>query len=306
MSTPSPVSFAKGLSDPLQVNRLKALASFNAWMDRFGASYEFTPIEVDQVWRSLQLTMWMADKRPVQQQVAAETVLTTRKISPELVSEWNRGFWFNMERIYETIDKHRIPKFHLFIRIYVAEMFHQMNLRGWDAEFVAACVEGIVTNLHKAVGASIQLMTVFLPELQATVGENEPFRSLIKPRSVFHSLLQPAFHAVKDANNAPISVLSRTLDLVLLDERVINYSVQTRALVKGKLQAVAMDRNTGQDVRDVLFAAIDRIDAIPQLAVPKKTQPAPVETKAVTALPKKKKSTTTVTKPILKKKKVVV
>lgn len=292
MVTQSPVSFAKGLSDPLQENRLRAMKNFNSWMDQFGSSYEFSAVEVDQVWRALQLTMWMADKRPVQQQVAAESVLTMRKVAPSLVEEWNRGFWFNMERIYETIDKHRIPKFHLFIRIYVAELFHQMHQRGWESSFVNNCMDAIVMNLKKAVGAYIQVMTVFLAELQLTVGETERFRSHIKPRSVFHALLKPALQAVKNSNNAPLSVLSKTLELVLLDERVITYSEQTRALIKSQLQSVAMDKQTAQDVRELLFAAVDRIDAVP---VP---TPSPVK--------KTKKEGDLVSKPIKKKKKTVV
>jgi hypothetical protein len=267
----SPVSFAKGLADPIQSNRLNAFEQLKKWMSKSGANHEFTPIEIDQVWRALQYTLWMADKRPVQQQVAAESVLFLRQIDPSLVIEWNRGFWFNIDRIYETIDKHRLPKFHLLVRIYVAELFHQAKSRDWDFKFLNKCMEAIVSNLKKSVGASIQLMSVLLPELVATV-ETEDFRSAIRPRKVFHSILKPALANVENAASIPLSLLSRTLDLVLTDPRVIRYSLETRELIKSSLQRVALEKSTSQEVRDLLFSAVDQIDEIPPRESPKKKQ----------------------------------
>ena len=264
MSISSPVSFARGLADPLQPNRLKALSGLNAWMAASGASHEFTPVEIDQLWRALQYTMWMADKRPVQQQVAAEIVLLVRKIDPRYVTEWNRGFWFNLEKIYETIDKYRIPKFHLFIRIYVAEMLHQMQQRNWDAEFVGACVDGILSNLKKSVGAYIQLLTVLIPELTATVGED--IRGVIKKAETFRMLLKPAVNVVSKSADFPFSVVSKAVSEVLSNEKVIKYTAKTREWVRGEMQSVAMNKETSQEVRDLLYSALDSIKEMVEVA----------------------------------------
>jgi hypothetical protein len=262
MTVSSPVEFSRGLSDPLQPNRVKALKSLNSWMEKNGKSHDFKSIEIDQLWRALQYTLWMADKRPIQQQVAAEAVLLIRQMSPELASEWNRGFWFNIEKIYETIDKYRIPKFHLLIRIYMAELFSQMKSRQWDSEFIKVCLSAIPDHLHRAVGAYMQIINVFVAELVATV-ESDNLQKYIKPRRAFHALIQPILCIVSNVNKYPISLVSKCLDAVLTDDRVVNYSSETRELIKSTIQSAAMDKHTPQDLRETLFSAIDSIEAIP-------------------------------------------
>ena len=264
MSTESPVSFARGLSDPLQVNRLRALKSLSAWMDRCGSVYEFSPTEIDQVWRALQLTLWMADKRPVQQQVAAECVLFVRKIHGRYLVEWNRGFWYNIERMYETVDKYRVPKVHLLIRIYLSEMFHQMNERGFELSFVESLVSAITSNLHKAVGAYIQVISVYLDELHNEIGEVK-FTEAVGSESAAIALIQPALHVVGLAGQVPLSLVSRTVEKFLVDPRIVNYSSTVRETIKTAVRTAAMSKKLEQDVRDVLYACIDQIDAIPQL-----------------------------------------
>lgn len=262
MTVSSPVEFSRGLSDPLQPTRLNALKNLNSWMDNNGLSHEFTSVEIDQLWRALQYTLWMADKRPIQQQVAAEAVLLIRKITPELAIEWNRGFWFNIEKIYETIDKYRIPKFHLLIRIYMAELFSQMKMRDWDCDFIKQCMSVIPENITRAVGAYMQIINVFVAELVATV-ETDNLRKFIKPRKAFHALIKPALFVASNVNKFPVSLVSKSLTSVLTDDRVINYSPETRELVKSTIQSAAMDKQTQQDLREILYSAIDSIDAIP-------------------------------------------
>ena len=265
----SPVDFARGLSDPHQPTRLAALKDLQVWIEKSGKTHEFTSVEFDQLWRALGLTLWMADKRAVQQQVAAESVLLVRSIDPANFLEWNRGFWLNIEKIYENIDKYRIPKFQLLIRIYVAELFHQAKTRDWEFEFVKQCMHGITSNLSKAVGAYIQLMSVFLSELVATI-ETDNIRSAVKPRKVFHALLKPAICLIDSSNEIPISLLTKTLDIVLTDQRVIGYSPETRELVVSHIKKMAMDTKTIQEVREILFSAVDQIEAIPVAEPPKK------------------------------------
>jgi len=272
MAVESPVAFAKGLSDPLQPNRLKALEQLKAWIEKSGSSHQFTSVEIDQLWRALQYTLWMADKRPVQQQVAAESVLMARSIDPSFVEEWNRGFWFNIEKIYDNIDKYRIPKFQLLIRIYVAELFHQAHTREWSYEFVSACMDHITANLSRAVGGYIQFLSVFLPELEATI-ESDKLKSVIKPRKVLHALLRPALYCVENAHNIPMSLLTKALEAVLTDAKIVSYSEQTKELIKTSLQKVAMDKHTSQDVRDKLYEAMEAVDVaeMPKLKKRKST-----------------------------------
>ena len=254
MEVPSPITFARGLSDSLQPNRLRALKGLNVWMDKYGVGYPFTSLEIDQLWRALQLTLWMADKRPVQQQVAAECVLFTRKVS--CLVEWNRGFWYNIERIYETVDKFRVPKIHLLIRIYMSELFHQLRSRNWDLECISALMSGITSNVHKSVGAYIQLISVFVDELSLEIA---PATFSDIPSKALAALLAPAFHTLEGGH--PLSLITQTVDKLFTNPKILNSSA--RDLVRQKIKFAAISKKIEQDVREVLCACLDTIDATP-------------------------------------------
>jgi citrate lyase gamma subunit len=257
MSITSPVKFAKGLSDPIQDTRLATMELLKSWMESKGIDYEFTSIELDQLWRALQYSFWMCDKRPIQQQFAAESALFIRKIKPEFVIEWNRAFWFNIERIYQTLDKYRVPKFHLLIRIYISEMINQMMIREFEIEFVDKVIQGFIENVLHASGAYIHVTSIFIDELLAITGEDKiPEYSMMK-------LCKIGLNVVENIEKFPTSVVAKTCDTFLTNSVVIQYSQSIRSTVKNTIQSVAMRKETDQDVRDILFGFIEVIDGIP-------------------------------------------
>jgi hypothetical protein len=254
----SPVSFAKGLSDSLQHTRLNAMKELNEWMVSNGASYEFTSVELDQLWRALQYSFWMADKRPVQQQFAAEAVLMIRKINKEYMVEWNRAFWFNIERIYETVDKFRIPKFHLLLRIYLAELFHQIEQ---DPTLAAPLISGFANNINKSNGAYMHIVSILVDELKQDGEKSLP--DLIPSESTLLAILEIAFNVIRNSVRFPISLSGRVCECILTRTEIVQYSESVRETIRSLLQATAMDKKTDQEVRDILFGSIDEIDAIP-------------------------------------------
>ena len=197
-----------------------------------------------------------------------------------------------MDRMYETVDKYRVPKFHLLIRIHVAELFHQIQQREWDTEFATECMSGVVSNLHASTGAYIQFLAVFLPELTATAGES--LRDSIKKDSTWKCLLRPALNVVEKANQLPLSLVTKTVESVLSNEKVVNYSIKIRKWVKSEIQKVALAKDTAQDVRDILCGCMDQIDALPM----------PIEDAVVTLseVKKVKKTNTATEEPVALKK----
>ena len=257
----SPVKFAKGLSDSFQHTRLQTMKELNQWMDSNGESYEFTSIELDQLWRALQYSFWMADKRPVQQQFAAEAVLMVRKINKKYLIDWNRAFWFNIERIYETIDKFRIPKFHLLLRIYLSELLHHINN---DPSLTADLVSGFVDNIHKSNGAYMHVASILIDELKGG-DSDKSLKILVPSESTFLALLEIGFNVLKNASKFPVSLSAKVCECLFTRTEVIQYSSNVRETIKSAIQSVAMDKSCDQDIRDVLFSAIDQIDGIPAL-----------------------------------------
>ena len=270
MAPPSPVVFAKDLADPLQPNRLKGLKALNSWMDRFGPTYEFSSTEIDQLWRALYLCLWMTDKRPIQQQVAAEIVLLVRHINPSLVVEWNRAFWFNMERMYSTLDRYRVPKFHLLIRIYCSEMFHQMRNRQWDATFMGACYDGMLSNPWVSLGAFVQYISIFATELFGTVAETD-LLAVFDNLESFKILLRPIVFFLNTSLDNDNSIGFIAAEKVLVDERLLNHSMANRNWIRSEIQKVAMANKTSQDARERLYQCIETIDCLPPIAEKKET-----------------------------------
>jgi hypothetical protein len=262
MSHTSPLVFVKDLADPLQPNRLKGLKSLNSWMDKFGPTYEFSTTEIDQLWRALYLCLWMADKRPIQQQVAAEIVLLIRRVKSSLVIEWNRGFWFNMERMYSTLDRYRVPKFHLLIRIYCSELFHQMQDRDWDSEFMNACFDAMLSNPWVSLGAFVQFVSIFTSELFGTIPEKDLNLVLSKPEA-FKTLLRPIIFFLNSSLDQDNSIGFLAAEKVLTDERLLNHS--NRKWIRSEIQKVAMASTTNQSARERLYQCIEVIDQSPVL-----------------------------------------
>lgn len=86
-----------------------------------------------KLWKGLYFGVWMADKRPVQQELAVNVALLLEDIPREKQIMWMDCFWETMQAAWENLDKHRIGKYLLFIRIVVAESFKVMRVAGWPA-----------------------------------------------------------------------------------------------------------------------------------------------------------------------------
>jgi len=273
----SPVRFARGLSDSFQNTRLSAMKELNQWMATHGASHEFTSVELDQLWRALQYSFWMADKRPVQQQFAAEAVLMIREINKKHIVEWNRAFWFNIERIYETIDKFRIPKFHLLLRIYLAEMFHQIEQ---DPSLASFLVAGFVDNIHKSNGAYMHIVSIMVDELKHDAEKS--LSEIVPSETTLMALLEIGFNVLNNSARFPVSLSGKVCECILTRPEIIQYSQNVRETVRSLIQSVAMDKKTDQEIRDHLYAAIDQIDVIPVPIVKKRKSADSQETKKKT------------------------
>jgi len=241
-------------------------------METHGNSHEFSSIELDQLWRALQYSLWMADKRPVQQQFAAESVLLIRKIDPKFVIDWNRAFWFNIDRIYATLDKYRIPKFHLLLRIYVSEFVGQINIHGLDnLNFITQMIAGMTGNLKKSTGAYIHVVSIFVDELIAVLGVTDISEKIHSDKAVL-ALMEMGLHAINNAPQFPTSVIAKTCETFLTNTQFVQFSSKVKTAVKSAIQSIALKKETDQDVRDILFGFVDVIDAIPVVVVkpPKK------------------------------------
>ncbi|CAK9027909.1 Ribosomal RNA processing protein 1 homolog B (RRP1-like protein B), partial [Durusdinium trenchii] len=115
-----PVGFGKLLAHTDRVVRDRGFKKLRKWLKK---NPDLGRLEFMKVWKGLYFAMWMADKRPVQQELAVQIALLLNEIPLERRTMWIECFWDTMRDAWEKLDAHRVNKYLLFLRIVLAEMF---------------------------------------------------------------------------------------------------------------------------------------------------------------------------------------
>jgi len=158
---------------------------------------ELERLEYLKLWKGLYFAMWMADKRPVQQELSVNIALLLNDIPRSRRNMWLDCFWEIMQTHWEKLDKHRMSKYQLFTRIVVAEMFKSLRLGGWaDGEIRATTATFTRSVPHSAqdgvnapsTGLLLHLLRLFWDELRPQLSE-EPRAST----EALMVLLEPFF-----------------------------------------------------------------------------------------------------------------
>ncbi|CAE8635933.1 unnamed protein product, partial [Polarella glacialis] len=115
-----PVNFGKRLAHTDKTVRDKGFSILKKWL---AVHPELERLEYMKLWKGLYFGMWMADKRPVQQELSVNTAMLLNDVPREKRNMWIETFWETMRDAWEKLDVHRINKYMLFMRIILAESF---------------------------------------------------------------------------------------------------------------------------------------------------------------------------------------
>lgn len=126
-----PINFGKRLAHTDKSVRDRGFRTLQKWLSKHT---ELERLDFMKLWKGLYFGMWMADKRPVQQDLAVNVALLLKDVPRAKQGMWIDCFWETMVAAWEQLDVHRITKYLLFIRIIVAEAFKAMRLAGWQIE----------------------------------------------------------------------------------------------------------------------------------------------------------------------------
>lgn len=132
--SPQPVNFGKRLAHTDKVVRDRGFKTLKKWLSKHEG---LERLEFMKLWKGLYFGMWMADKRPVQQDLAVNVALLLNEIPRAKQGMWIDTFWETMQAAWEKLDVHRISKYLLFIRIVIAERFKSIRVAGWPLEEMA-------------------------------------------------------------------------------------------------------------------------------------------------------------------------
>jgi ribosomal RNA-processing protein 1 len=133
------MQFGKKLvsSDPLE--RAKSFKKFKRW---FGQQRDLTELEHKKLWKALYYCMWMSDKPQVQEELATELsqlVHQLQQTSDQLI--FLAAFFIIIGDEWPKLDRLRIDKFYLLIRLTIFESFKFLSAHRWNADLVEKYTE---------------------------------------------------------------------------------------------------------------------------------------------------------------------
>lgn len=244
-------SLGKRLADTDVVTRNRGLKKLTTAMEKNASAFESLE-DLLRVWRGLWYGLWMADKRPVQQQVAVEAVSLGSKLSDDKFILWTKAFYATLVEMWPKLDRHRMDKFLFLVRVFIAESFRRMSVAGWKASFVSSLTTELVNGGNKSIGVTLHIMRVWWDELSAEVERSE---TPVEPKIILRVLKAPIAFATTSAIE---SVVRRACEDVLASTKVPK---SVRKSIAKELSEKARDAKTDQDIREILYETVEALEA---------------------------------------------
>ena len=175
-------AFAKRLAANDKKTRDETLSALKKWIvaktrrrkKRKSASedpsYLMTDLDMLKLWKGLFYCIWMADKTPVQQELAeniSEMILEFKTKQPEVAGQFIRGCFTTLQREWMGIDHLRLDKYYSFIRKFINAWLRYLQERNWQEKDLAMYKDIMVETVlqQKPDGLRFHVVDVFLPEL---------------------------------------------------------------------------------------------------------------------------------------------
>lgn len=187
------IPLGKALASTEKRTRDAAIRSLHAYLASNGA-HTIPDLELQKLWKGLFYCFWMSDKPLIQQRLANDlaqlvlvhpTTSTTNSDEEEGPSERALAGLKFLERFWDTIvaewgglDKHRIDKFYLLVRRFVASGFQLLAEEHWNlvavkrfGEILGKFDRGVLSTNDPRVPDSLtyHLSDIYLDELEKVI-----------------------------------------------------------------------------------------------------------------------------------------
>ncbi|XP_070263206.1 ribosomal RNA processing protein 1 homolog A [Myotis yumanensis] len=183
----------------------------------------FTHDELLKVWKGLFYCMWMQDK-PLLQEELGRTIsqLVHAFQTTEAQNLFLQTFWQTMSREWTGIDRLRLDKFYMLMRMVLKESLAALKMRGWEERQIEQLLELLTTEIllpdsQAPNGVKSHFIEIFLEELakvgasELTADQNlkfiEPFCRIAaqtKDSVVLHNINRGIFEAIVE--QAPLAI----------------------------------------------------------------------------------------------------
>ncbi|XP_012634533.2 ribosomal RNA processing protein 1 homolog A isoform X2 [Microcebus murinus] len=230
---PPEIQLAQRLAGNEQVTRDRAVRKLRKYIvaRTQHAAGGFSHDELLKVWKGLFYCMWMQDK-PLLQEELGRTIsqLVHAFQTTEAQHLFLQTFWQTMNREWTGIDRLRLDKFYMLMRMVLNESFKTVKVRGWEDRQIEQLLELLTTEiLHPSSqaphGVKSHFIEIFLEELtkvgaeELTAEQNlkfvDPFcrvAARTKDSLVLHSITRGVFETIVEQAPFAIEDLMRELD----------------------------------------------------------------------------------------------
>ncbi|XP_040842615.1 ribosomal RNA processing protein 1 homolog A [Ochotona curzoniae] len=230
---PPEIQLAQRLAGNEQVTRDRAVRKLRKYiMARSqAAAGGFTHDELLKVWKGLFYCLWMQDK-PLCQEELGRTIaqLIHAFQTPEAQHLFLQTFWQTMSREWLGIDRLRLDKFYMLMRMVLNESLEAVRARGWDERHIKQLLDLLTTEIlhpdsQAPNGVKNHFVEIFLEELtkvgakELTAAQTllfvEPFCGIAastKDSLVLHNITRGVFETIVEQAPLAIEELVKDLD----------------------------------------------------------------------------------------------
>uniref|UniRef100_A0A2K6BRR3 Ribosomal RNA processing 1 n=1 Tax=Macaca nemestrina TaxID=9545 RepID=A0A2K6BRR3_MACNE len=246
LQLPPEIQLAQRLAGNEQVTRDRAVRKLRKYIvaRTQRAAGGFTHDELLKVWKGLFYCMWMQDK-PLLQEELGRTIsqLVHAFQTTEAQHLFLQAFWQTMNREWTGIDRLRLDKFYMLMRMVLNESLKVLKIRGWEERQIEELLELLTSEiLHPSSqaphGVKSHFIEIFLEELtkvgaeELTADQNlkfiDPFcriASRTKDSLVLNNIARGIFETIVE--QAPLAIEDLLNELDARDEEAASDSEES-------------------------------------------------------------------------------
>ncbi|XP_014436491.2 ribosomal RNA processing protein 1 homolog B isoform X2 [Pelodiscus sinensis] len=229
---PPEIQFAQRLAANEKRNRDRAVKKLRGYISLRTRSPAggFSQEELLKIWKGLFYCMWMQDK-PLLQEELASTISQLIHVIQNIEAQhlFIQTFWQTMNREWNGIDRLRLDKYYMLIRMVLRQSFEVLKRNGWDESLIGPFLhllmkEVIHPESNAPNGIKFHFIDIYLEELakvgakELTADQNlkfiEPFCKIAaksKDRHLMQAVARGIFEAIVDQSPFAIEDLMKEL-----------------------------------------------------------------------------------------------
>ncbi|GBF97378.1 hypothetical protein Rsub_11025 [Raphidocelis subcapitata] len=165
--------FARALGSTDFTTREKGLQALARWM---ALRSDLEEADMLKIWKGVFFCFWHSDKAPVQADLAQRLAGMLSSLPRPTAALYFGCFLTTMRREWPAIDYHRLDKFLMLVRKFLAAALALMRGSDWDPELVATYAAALQARVlappgdasNRAAGLTYHLADIIIPELRAS------------------------------------------------------------------------------------------------------------------------------------------